>query len=224
MLDYSNIGITLIVSGPSGCGKSTVLDSLREEEKRLDFSVSCTTRAPRKGEVHGCDYYFISREKFETHRENDDFIEFAEVHDNFYGTLKSEVVNRIKMNKDVILDIDVQGAMTIKKANNQNSDDVLSRSSVFVFIGPPSFKELERRLRGRGTETESIIQTRLKNARFELQNWNHYDYLLINDNVADIVKKLRTILKAERFSTKRFIPPKNMISPLSKSIFSAYNL
>lgn len=172
------LGILLIVSGPSGAGKSTICAELRRHYPDLHFSVSCTTRLPRPGEKDGEDYYFVSEQDFRKKIKRNAFLEYAKVHSNFYGTLKSEVIPKLKNGIDVLLDVDVQGAMKIKKQSE--NDNLLKKCIELVFIGPPSFDELERRLRTRATENEKIIEKRLNNAKNELKYWNEYDYLIIN--------------------------------------------
>ena len=145
-------GMLLIVSGPSGSGKSTLAKRMFEHFDGIEFSVSCTTRAMRAGEVHGKDYHFISQEQFREHIANGDFVEFATVHGNSYGTLKSEVISRVESGIDVLLDIDVQGAIQIKKL--AAADPFFGRCLETVFVTPPSHTVLEQRLRGRGTDSE----------------------------------------------------------------------
>jgi len=195
------LGMALIVSGPSGAGKSTICGLLRESEPGLQFSVSCTTRSPRPGEKHGTDYYFISKGEFEARLQGQEFLEHALVHGNYYGTLKSEVVQRVASGADVLLDIDVQGA---KQINRQAKDDpVLSRCVESVFIGPPSFAELERRLRNRATETEEVIQRRLQNARDEMEHWREYGFLVINKEIDRTVCDMRNLVDILHKSSKR---------------------
>jgi len=195
------LGIALIVSGPSGAGKSTVCNSLRERHPELEFSVSCTTREPRKGEVEGKDYRFIEKKEFQRRIENNEFLEYADVHGNYYGTLKSEIIDRVNAGKDVLLDIDVQGALQIRESSKKYS--LLGKCSEFVFLGPPSFEELERRLRSRGTEKEESICKRLDGAKSELGHWKDYDYLVINQDVEQAVKDMENLIETFHKSTKR---------------------
>ncbi len=195
------LGIAIILSGPSGAGKSTVTNLLRQRNPDLCFSVSCTTREPRNGEVDGKDYYFIDKKDFQRNIRDNEFIEHAEVHGNFYGTLKSEIIERVRAGKDVILDIDVQGAFQIRKCSKQYS--LLARCTELVFLGPPSFDELERRLRGRKTEKEDVIRKRLETAKLELDHWRDYDYLVINKEVEQTVKDMETLIDILHKSTKR---------------------
>jgi len=194
-----NLGVPLVVSGPSGAGKSTVCRELLALEPLLHFSVSCTTRPPRPGEADGAAYYFISRAQFEARLAEDGFLEHAEVHGNYYGTPRSEVAPHIAAGRDVLLDVDVQGARNLRT----RLAPATFGPPVFVFIAPPSLAELERRLRGRGTESEDTLQRRLGNARRELAAWREYDCLVVNDTVADAVARLRAILLAARCATPR---------------------
>lgn len=201
---FSSLGIALVVSGPSGTGKTTVCEKLLKQNKNLHFSISCTTREPRKGEVHGEDYYFISVEEFKKRVENDEFLEYAEVHDNYYGTLKTEVTDRLKRGEDVLVDIDVQGMRQLRKAARGN--DILEKYTSYVFIAPPSYTELEQRLRNRATDSESVVNRRMLNARKELKAWNDYEYLIINDEVDLAVSRLQSIITAVSIKTDRLDP------------------
>lgn len=184
-------GVALVVSGPSGAGKSTICQALIEDGG-LGFSISCTTRKPRPGERDGVDYFFISRSEFERRLAAGDFLEHAEVHGNYYGTLTSEVMKRVDSGDDVLLDIDVQGALQMRERCAGNP--ALAKSAEFVFIGPPNFAELERRLRARGTETEELIERRLENARWEMEHWRDYDFLIINKDIDRTINDMRHLL------------------------------
>ena len=195
------LGVALVVSGPSGTGKSTVCNELKKLEPNMGFSISCTTRTPRPGEENGRDYYFITQEDFDKKVEDNLFIEYAQVHGNSYGTLRSEVIDKVNAGQDVLLDIDVQGAMQIKKYAEK--DAILAKCLELVFIGPPSFDELERRLRSRATETEEAILLRLKNAESELKQWNQYGYLIINNELDKAVADMKAFLDVMHNSCKR---------------------
>ena len=201
---FSSLGIALVVSGPSGTGKTTVCEKLLNQNKNLHFSISCTTREPRKGEVDGEDYYFISVEEFKKRVENDEFLEYAEVHDNYYGTLKTEVTDRLERGEDVLVDIDVQGMRQLRKAAKGN--DILEKYTSYVFIAPPSYSELEQRLRNRATDSEAVVNRRMLNARKELKAWNDYEYLVINDEVDLAVNRLQSIITAISIKTDRLKP------------------
>ena len=182
-------GKTFIISGPSGVGKSTVLHALFEGRNDLYFSVSATTRAPREGERDGVDYHFIHADRFRSMIEEDAFLEYAEYVGNFYGTPKKYVDEAMEQGKDVILDIEVQGARQI----NEKKPD-----AVKIFIIPPSLAELRRRLVGRGTDTERAIEARLIRARQEYAEADFYDYIIINDDPDRAAKELAAIMLAER--------------------------
>ena len=181
-------GKTFIVSGPSGVGKSTVLHALFEGRDDLYFSVSATTRPPREGEVDGKDYHFISADQFRGMIEEDAFLEYAEYVSNFYGTPKKFVDEAMDAGKDAILDIEIQGAAQVSAKRPE---------TVRIFIAPPSWEELERRLTARGTDTPEKIQKRLLRAKVELDSASGYDYFVINDTVEQAVEELRAILLAE---------------------------
>ena len=195
-------GMILIVSGPSGSGKSTLCNAMFKEFSGLEFSVSCTTRAPRGEERDGVEYHFLSREQFEEHIRQDDFLEYADVHGNFYGTLKSEVFDRTERGIDVLLDIDVQGALSIKK--RFAGDPVFSARMESLFIAPPSYAELERRLRGRGTDAEESIRKRLANAKREMTFWQEYKYVIVNRDLAEAQKELSRLIHSLRNKSARY--------------------
>lgn len=181
-------GKTFIISGPSGVGKSTVLRSLFEERDDLYFSISATTREPREGEQDGVHYHFISVERFQEMIENDAFLEYAEYVGNFYGTPKKFVDEAMDAGRDVILDIEVRGALQVCAKRPETTR---------IFIAPPSWKELERRLKGRGTDSEEKIQKRLVRAKAELQTAGVYDYFVINDSVERAVREINAIMLSE---------------------------
>jgi len=191
-----------VVSGPSGSGKSSICKRALSCREGLGFSVSCTTRAPRPGEIDGKDYFFLSREEFLRRVDAGEFIEHAEVHGNFYGTLKSEVVKRVSSGLDVLLDIDVQGALQFKALESR--DELLAKCSEYVFVAPPSFAELERRLRGRGTEAEEVIARRLANAKKELSFWREYEYLIVNADLEASVAEFLKLVDCFRIAAARF--------------------
>ncbi len=182
------IGKSFIISGPSGVGKSTVLSALFQGRDDLYFSVSATTRAPRPGEKDGADYHFIEPETFRQWIEGGEFLEYAEYVGNFYGTPKKYVDAAMDEGKDVILDIEIQGATQVHE---------LRPDVVRIFIAPPSWEELERRLTARGTDSPEKVQKRLLRAKVELENAGHYDYFVINDTVDNAVAELRAIMLAE---------------------------
>ena len=195
-------GVLIVLSGPSGAGKSSILSLVMKQRARLKFSVSCTTRQPRPGEEHGKAYYFLSKEEFEAKIAAGEFLEYANVHGNYYGTLKSEVANRLMMNQDVVLDIDVQGAMSLKKLCAE--DELLSKCAEFVFVSPPTMEVLEQRLRGRGTETEEVVLRRLANAKKEISCIPEYSYLIFNDQLEDAAAAFLAMYDTFKLSLKRW--------------------
>ncbi|EEB36394.1 guanylate kinase [Anaerococcus hydrogenalis] len=182
-------GFLLVISGPSGVGKGTVLHDLMNTQKNLVYSVSVTTRKQRPGEIEGVSYFFKSHEEFEKMIEEDKFLEFAKVHDNYYGTPKEFVEEKINEGKIVILEIDVQGALNVKK----NIDN-----GVYIFLAPPSLSELKNRIVNRGTETESDINLRMSNAKKELSYIKNYDYLVVNDHLNSAINLVNEIINAEK--------------------------
>ena len=196
-------GNLIVISGPSGVGKSTLVKQARQELPYLEFSVSCTTRQPRAGEVNGKDYFFLSPEEFESKVQNNEFLEYAGVFAHRYGTLKSEVVSRLKRGADVILDIDVQGAKQIRQA--AAADPEIARAAQFIMIVPPDMATLEARLSGRNSETPESLKLRLAGAQEELSNFRVYDYLVVNDDLETAGKELIMLLKTMRMRTATVI-------------------
>ena len=194
MLSEKLKGLLIVISAPSGTGKTTLTHMLLKEFPDMEFSVSYTTRKPRPGEVNGKDYFFVDRETFERMIEEGDFLEWAEVYGNLYGTSKSQVLKALNEGKDILLDIDTQGALQVKRNFPE---------AVLIFILPPSFKELERRLRSRGTDDEETIERRLKIARVEVERAPLYDYIVVNDRLEKAYEKLKSIVIAEKCRTER---------------------
>ena len=194
-------GMVLILSGPSGSGKSTIYKAAIGDLGGIEFSVSCTTRQPRPGEIDGRDYYVISHEKFNALVAEHAFAEHAEVHGNCYGTLKSELLDRVRRGIDVLLDIDVQGAAQLRALCADSSE--FCEACEFIFIMPPSFEELERRLRARGTETEESILRRLANAKGEMEHANEYDHIIVNDDLDRAVREFTELILGLRNHPKR---------------------
>lgn len=182
-------GVLLVLSGPSGAGKGTICQKLREKRDDLSYSVSATTRAPRKGEVDGKDYFFLTIDCFKEMIANDEMLEYAEIYGNYYGTPRSYVMDILDQGKDVVLEIDPQGALQIKKR---------FPDAVFVFIVPPSLDELTKRIYKRGTDSEEVIKRRLSAATSELAYASKYDYIIVNDEVGKASKKVSNIIDAER--------------------------
>ena len=177
-----------VISGSSGVGKGTVLKGFLERNPSFMLSVSCTTRKPREGEIDGVNYFFISKEEFQNNINENKFLEWAEFAGNRYGTKKKYIKQCLEDEKDIILEIDTQGALQVKK---QMPDSVL------IFICPPSFEELENRLRGRHTENETTIQKRLAEAKTELMRAENFDYKIINDNLENAITALENIISKE---------------------------
>lgn len=181
-------GLLVIFSGPSGSGKGTIMKSLLASRDDTVLSVSMTTRAPRPGEIDGYHYHFVTREAFQKTIEEDGFLEYAEYNGNFYGTPEAPIRRLLNEGKNVMLEIEVQGA---EKVMDHRSD------VVSIFITTPSFEELERRLRGRGTEPEEVIQGRMKTSQYELSRAFRYQYIVLNDEVEKAVDRINTIIDAE---------------------------
>ena len=188
-------GRLFVISAPSGAGKTTLLKQVMGSVEGLVFSISHTTRQPRSGEQQGVDYYFVSRAEFLEMIGQDLFLEYAEVHNNLYGTSSDAIERLLLKGLDVVLDIDVQGAAILRKKNNLGA--------THIFISPPNLVELEKRLRGRGTESEETISVRLKNAATEMKAATEYEYLIINDRVEEAVRLLTSIILAERAKAHR---------------------
>lgn len=183
-------GLLIVVSGPSGVGKGTICKELFKSSDDIHLSVSVTTRAAREGEVHGKNYFFISKEAFQSMIENDELLEYAQVYDNYYGTPKGFVMDQLEQGRDILLEIDIQGALQVKERYPEG---------VFVFIVPPSMEELRNRIVGRGTETLEAINKRFSSAYDEIDLMSNYDYYIINDTVQKATKRLQCILEAERY-------------------------
>jgi guanylate kinase len=201
-------GRLFVISAPSGAGKTTLLKRVMEHLSGLVFSISHTTREPRPGELDGVDYHFISRAQFLAMIDRELFLEYAEVHDNLYGTSSEAIGSQLENGLDVVLDIDVQGAAILRKKGQPEA--------THIFISPPNLKELERRLRGRGTESEETIKLRLKNAATEIKAAAAYEYLIINDKVDEAVELLSAIILAERARAHRLPSGK----PISSIVIS----
>lgn len=186
-------GLLLVVSSPSGGGKGTIISKIREN-REIAFSVSATTRKPREGEMDAVHYHFLSKEEFEKKISENKMLEYASFCDNFYGTPKEPVEKILNEGKDIILEIEVQGAKNVKKAMPE---------CVSIFIAPPSIKVLEERLRGRGTEDEETIKKRIDRAKIELEMVSDYDYLVINNTVEKATEEVTAIITAEKLKTNR---------------------
>lgn len=188
-------GILYVVSGPSGAGKSSMIKKALKVVDGFTFSVSYTTRAMRPGEKDGVDYNFISEEKFNEMKKNNEFLEYADVHGYYYGTGKEEIKNKLAEGYNIVLDVDVQGALNIKKA--------MADDTVLMFIAPPSYEELRRRLEGRGTENHKDLTKRLEDAHWELSKIYDFDYLIVNQNLNESINQLISIIIAEQLNINR---------------------
>jgi guanylate kinase len=195
----SRLGILCVVSGPSGAGKTTLCRALSEADPNVVYSVSCTTRKPRPGEVDGKDYHFLSTEDFLARVGAGDFLEHAPVHDRHYGTLRSSVTEHLERGIDVVMDIDVAGAAQVRASQ----DPLVVAARVDVFVRPADTAELERRLSSRGTESAAEFELRMKNAMAEIEHAPHYQYQIFSGTREEDFARFRTIIGAERLRTSR---------------------
>ena len=189
----NNKGTLYVISAPSGCGKGTILSEVLKNFKNIHYSVSATTRKPREGELNGVNYYFITREEFETEISNGGMFEYAEFCGNYYGTPKAKVMEKLDSGIDVILEIETVGAMKVKESYPD---------AVLIFILPPSIDTLRERLIGRGTEALDVIDRRVGEAASEIEKSYNYDYVLVNDNLIDAIEGLEIIMKSCKYMTK----------------------
>lgn len=190
----NNKGVLIVISGPSGAGKGTICKELLEKNKNLHISVSATTREPRKGEVDGVNYHFLSKEAFFEKVEKGEFLEYAEVYGNYYGTLKSNLYDMLEKGQNVILEIDIQGALNVKENTNEG---------IFIFILPPSMEELKNRIINRGSETQESLMQRFQSAYQEINFISRYNYAVVNDTVESAVKNVQNIIFAEECRVDR---------------------
>jgi guanylate kinase len=194
-LKQNRRGLMIVLSSPSGAGKTTLTRKLLAENENMTMSVSATTRAPRGGEEEGKDYYFLSKTQFSDMVAEDDFLEHAKVFDNFYGTPRQPVETALESGRDVIFDIDWQGAQQLAEA--------AANDLVKIFILPPNMQELESRLRSRAQDSDSVIAKRMSKAETEISHWPEYDYVIVNEDIETAMDELRAIISAERMQRKR---------------------
>jgi guanylate kinase len=197
--------LLLLISAPSGGGKTTVTAQILAADPNTVRAVTCTTRSPRDGEREGVDYYFLDPADFLRRVQSGHFLEHATVYGNSYGTLKSEVLGLLRQGKDVLLNVDVQGAAAIRA--KAQADPELGKALVSVFLTPPSLSVLESRLKGRAKDSPAAIQKRLSVARQEIAQWKHFDYLVLSQSVIEDFQRVRAILAAERMRNFRVEPP-----------------
>ena len=196
-------GRLFVIAAPSGAGKTSLVRALVEREPDLRFSISCTTRRQRPNEVHGRDYYFVDRETFERMVDSGEFLEHARVFDNCYGTPRRQVEESLAAGQNLILEIDWQGAAQVRRALPE---------SISIFILPPSHPELERRLRGRGTDSEDVIQRRLRDAAADMAHWREFDYVVVNDDFEQAVTGLQAIVAGRGEALRRDRPGLAMLA------------
>ncbi len=194
MIQLKNKGQLIVLSGPSGCGKNTICNALLKRNQKLWLSISCTSREPRGVEKDGKDYFFLTAQEFEKKIEQHDFLEYAKYNGNYYGTPKSKIEEYLNQGIDVILEIEVQGALKVKEK---------IKDALFIFIMPPSMQELKRRLENRGTENESKIMNRFRIAYQEINEVSKYNYVVVNDDVDLAVEKVNAIITAEKCRVDR---------------------
>ncbi len=197
--------LLILISAPSGGGKTTLCQQLLAAWPDMARAITCTTRSPRRGEIDGVDYYFLDAASFRERVEAGSFLEYATVYGHSYGTLRLEVLDKVRQGKDVLLNVDVQGAASIRKRSQEDSE--LKRVLASVFLTPPSMAILEERLRKRGTDSPAVIQERLSVARQEIAQWKHFDYLLVSDSVQEDLRRMLVIVEAEKLRAVRALAP-----------------
>ncbi|QCE35779.1 guanylate kinase [Acetobacteraceae bacterium] len=189
-------GVCLIIAAPSGTGKSTLCKSLLSNHAELQLSISATTRQPRPGEVDGRDYYFYTKEDFKNLIQNEGLIEWAQVYENYYGSPRAPIEKALSEGRDILMDLDWQGFRQMKA--------LFPKDVVGLFLLPPSLKALEERLRNRSSDSDDVIQSRMKKAESEISHWNEFDFLIVNDDLQVAEKAVETVLKSSRYAINRF--------------------
>jgi guanylate kinase len=205
MQDLQQLGLLLLISAPSGGGKTTVCEGVLARNPNTVRAVTCTTRPPRPNEQNGVDYYFLDAADFLKRVQAGNFLEHATVHGNSYGTLKTEVLTKLRQGKDVLLSIDVQGAATIRARTAE--DPELNHALVTVFLAPPTMATLEERLRKRNTESAATMHKRLSVARHEIAQWRNFHYLIISDSIEQDLERMQSIITAEKLRQSRMRLP-----------------
>ncbi len=199
----NEVALLLILAGPAGSGKTTLCDRLVDENGHLERVVTCTTRAPREGEIDGVDYYFFSDDQFDAKVEDGEFLEWAHVHTYRYGTLKSTIEAKLEDDVDLVMNIDVQGVASVQEA--ARNQPMIGQRLVTVFIMPASFDELRERLRGRGKDDELEISCRIESAEKEIEQWRSFDYLLRSKSKAEDFSAIASIWRAEKRRVARYL-------------------
>jgi guanylate kinase len=197
--------LLVLISAPSGGGKTTLCQQLLVERPQMTRAVTCTTRPPREGERDGIDYYFLDAGSFLKRLQAGNFLEHATVYGNSYGILKAEVLGKLRQGKDVLLNVDVQGAATIREKTQEDAE--LKRALVTIFLTPPSLDIVEQRLRRRGTDSEAVIQKRLSVSRQEIAQWKNFDYLLLSTTIQEDLRRTLAIVEAEKMRSSRVQAP-----------------
>lgn len=209
-MENSHRGVMLVLASPSGAGKSSISRALFADDPEIELSVSVTTRAKRTDEIHGKHYHFIDVAEFKRMEASGDLLESAEVHGNFYGTPRSRVEERLSQGKDILFDVDYQGTLQLY--------DKCRPDMVTIFILPPSIEELRKRLERRAQDSKGTIDKRLKNARFELDHYAEYDYVLVNRDLEESTQRVRSILAAARLERGRFLELDDFVKDLQRQI------